>query len=250
MKRSISFSTLALTLLLPFVCSCNLVSGHGGSAKHDNAIEGTVSPAEPVVECGEALTLFLQQNGRELEGWPFKDWGYHEEQGQLVRANLEGITLQGPALRDFIGLEAINGYAVLSRFIEDSREAWLDRWEDSDTEYKYCGDLHLSDSFETHVFTDRNDSDFGHYDAFALLVKDGKVLGRIELASEGYGLSIAIQTNRISKDTFIQSHFSLDLIDEDGNQMGGYYRIQVSDNGKIRRRECPEALFDRPTWHE
>ena len=245
-------SRFLLLLFLTFAFSSNLTACRGGAAKDGApAASGkTATRVEPVVACGDSLMLFLKQNGQALKGWPFKDWGYRKEKGQRVRIDIGGIPLRGRVLREFIELDIINGYSVISRLTQDSREVWLDKFEKGCDEYKYCGSLHLSDSFDTYVFTVEGDDLFDPHDAIALFVKDGKVLDKLYLASTGGGLGSSIKTNRIAENTFVQSRFSLDLIDEDGNPIGGYTRLQVSDNGKVHTQECPGEFFHKPTWLE
>jgi len=48
--------------------------------------------------------------------------------------------------------------------------------------------------------------------------------------------------------TFVMSSVAVDLIDEDGENVGGYYSIQVNDDGTIKRSESLESAFNKPTW--
>jgi len=87
-------------------------------------------------------------------------------------------------------------------------------------------------------------------DAFALLAKDGKAVETVQLACRGYGLWDSIETNWISRNTFVMASFAVDVIDENGNSPGGYYSIHINDDGTITKSNALESDFNKPTWNK
>ena len=119
----------------------------------------------------------------------------------------------------------------------------------SDEVYEYCGTLDVSDSLDCFIYTVVNEEQVGYHDAFALIVKDNSVVGSVQLACEGYGLFDSIESNRISRSTFVMSSHAIDMIDENGNSPGGYNFIRISDDGTVTRSNALESDFNRPTWN-
>ena len=157
----------------------------------------------------------------------------------------KGKTISGEALKEFLSLDVINHFDSL---VDMSRGEWVDRLLQSNTEYKYCGTIAISDSLDCYIYTAVNEEQVGYHDAFALIVKNGVAVSSIQLACEGYGDGNSIETNRISRNTFVISSVAVDMIDENGENVGGYYSIQVNDDGTIKRSESLESAFNKPTW--
>ena len=157
----------------------------------------------------------------------------------------KGKRISGEALKEFLSLDAVNNY---NHIIEMSRGEWVERLLQSNTEYKYCGTIDVSDSLDCYIYTAVNEEQVGYHDAFALVAKNGVAVSTIHLACEGYGTGNAIASNRISRNTFVMSSVAVDMIDEDGENVGGYYSIQVNDDGNIKRSESLESAFNKPAW--
>ena len=157
----------------------------------------------------------------------------------------KGKRISGEALKEFLSLDVVNHYDSL---VDMSRGEWVERLLQSNTEYKYCGTIDVSDSLDCYIYTAVNEEQVGYHDAFALVAKNGVAVSTIHLACEGYGTGNAVESNRISRNTFVLSSFAVDLIDEDGENVGGYYSIQVNDDGTIKRSESLESAFNKPTW--
>ena len=120
---------------------------------------------------------------------------------------------------------------------------------DSNEEYVYCGTLDVSDSLDCYIYTVEDIEQVGYCDAFALLVKNGRAMGSVQLACEGYGLWDAKESNRISRNTFVVSNTAVDMIDENGNSPEWYYFIRINDDGTVTRSDALESDFNKPTWN-
>ena len=131
-----------------------------------------------------------------------------------------------------------------------SKSEWVERLLNSNEEYEYCGMLNVSDSLDCYIYTVEEETEMEFWDAFALLVKNGKAVNTIQLSCSGYGLFNSIRTNRISRDTFVMETFAIDMIDENGENPGGYYSLRINDNGTITESKASESDFDKPTWNK
>ena len=173
-------------------------------------------------------------------------WGWRLVENQMVFKMPKGKDISGDLLKEFLSLDQVNHY---NSHLNRSRDEWIAILFDSDDVYKYCGTLDVSDSLNCYIYTVENEKQLGYHDAFALLVKDDIAVGSIQLACEGYGLWDSIKTNRISRNTFIMSSSAVDVIDENGDSPGGYYSIQIKDDGTITRSDALESDFNKPTWN-
>ena len=148
--------------------------------------------------------------------------------------------------KEFLSLDVVNGYGNV---FGESRSKWQERLFKSNTEYWLCGMLDVSDALDCYVYTAVDETVIGYRDAFALLVKDGQAVGRFQLACEGYGDGNSLESNRISRNTFVMSSRAIDVIDENGDNPHGYYFIRVRDDGKVSRTErATESDFNKPSW--
>ena len=233
------FRRLILILLaIVFTCACSC-----GSKKHQKTSPAQVSAEQTAAEScnliGKNLQAFLSQNAKPLKQWPFKEW----------RTKPEGERICGDVLKEFLSLDSVNGYNP-NPIIDMSRSEWVEMLLNSDKEYVYCGTLDVSDSLDCYIYTVEDKGQVGYCDAFALLVRNGKAVGSVQLACEGYGLFNSIRTNRISRDTFVMETFAIDMIDENGENPGGYYSLRINDNGTITESKASESDFDKPTWNK
>ena len=237
------FIILLLTVLLSYACSC------GPKKQHKEIITETVSKEQVLTEdfnkIGEKLQEFLS-TGKPLKGWPFKEWGWRLVDNQMVFRMPKGETISGEVLREFLNLDHVNHYDA--RLIK-SRSEWVEMLVNSDYVYKYCGTLDVSDSLSCYIYTEENKKEVGYHDAFALIVKDNSAVGSVHLACEGYGLGDSIESNRINRNTFVMASFAVDVIDENGDNPGGYYSIRINDDGTISRFNAYESDFNKPTWN-
>ena len=158
----------------------------------------------------------------------------------------EGVRISGDALKEFLCLDQVNHYD--SRLIK-SRSEGVNSLMDSNEEYVYCGTLDVSDSLDCYIYTVEDIEQVGYCDAFALLVKNGRAMGSVQLACEGYGLWDAKESNRISRNTFVVSNTAVDMIDENGNSPEWYYFIRINDDGTVTRSDALESDFNKPTWN-
>ena len=235
---------LLTVLLLSYTCSCV------PKRQHKEIITETVSKEQVATEdfdkVGEKLQGFLSKNGKPLKGWPFKDWGYRLVGDNMVFKMPKGIKIRGEVLKEFLSLDHVNHY---DSHLNKSRGEWVEMLINSDEVYEYCGTLDVSDSLDCFIYTVVNEEQVGYHDAFALIVKDNSVVGSVQLACEGYGLFDSIESNRISRSTFVMSSHAIDMIDENGNSPGGYNFIRISDDGTVTRSNALESDFNRPTWN-
>ena len=235
-------SLIALSFLVIFACSC------GNKRHHQDTNPGTVSKEQVITEdsnrIGEHLQAFFSQNGKPLKQWPFKEWGYKLDGKRMKFEMPKGKRISGEALKEFLSLDVVNHYDSL---VDMSRGEWVERLLLSNTEYKYCGTVDVSDSLDCYLYTEVNEEQVGYHDAYALIAKNGVVVSSFQLACEGYGTGNAIESNRISRNTFVMSSVAVDLI-EDDELVGGYYSIRVNDDGTIKRSESLESSFNKPTW--
>lgn len=238
-----------LLILLAFVFSCACSCG---SKKHKKANNVAVS-VEQITEdnvnlIGENLQAFLSHNAKPLKKWQFKEWGYRITGKQMTKIPMpEGIKISGDVLREFLSLDQVNHY---DSFLKKSRNEWVGALLKSDREYVYCGTLDVSDSLNCYIYTVEDKGQVGYCDSFALLVKNGKAVGSVQLACEGYGLGDSIESNRISRNTFVMSSHAVDVIDENGNSPGGYYSIRINDDGTITRTNARGSDFNKLTWNK
>lgn len=227
---------ISLAVVVCASCSC-------GGKKHQKTSPAQVSAEQTAAEncnlIGENLQAFLSQNAKPLKQWPFKEW----------RTKPEGERICGDVLKEFLSLDSINGYNP-NPIIDMSRSEWVEMLLNSDKEYVYCGTLDVSDSLDCYIYTVEDKGQVGYCDAFALLVRNGKAVGSVQLACEGYGLGDSIESNRISRNTFVMASFAVDVIDENGNSPGGYYSIHINDDGTITKSNALESDFNKPTWNK
>lgn len=196
---------------------------------------------------GENLQVFLSQNAKPMREWAFMEWGYRVIGKKVSKIPMpEGVRMTGDVLKDFLSLDQANHY---DSSLNKSRSEWMNALLNSDTEYVFCGTLDVSDSLDCYIYTEQNKKEPGYCDAFAMLVKNGKAVGSIQLACEGYGLFDSIESNRISRNTFVMSSHSVDMIDENGNSPGGYYFIRINDDRTVTRSDALESDFNKPTWN-
>ena len=236
-------SLIALSFLVIIACSC------GNKRHHQDTNPGTVSKEQVTTEdynrIGDNLQAFFSQNGKPLKQWPFKEWGYRLDGKRMKFEMPKGKRISGEALKEFLSLDVVNHYDSL---VNMSRGEWVERLLQSNTEYKYCRTIDISDSLDCYIYTAVNEEQVGYHDAFALIAKNGVAVNSIHLACEGYGTGNAIASNRISRNTFVLSSVAVDMIDEDGEKVGGYYSIRVNDDETIKRSESLESAFNKPTW--
>ena len=242
------FRRLILILLaIVFSCACSC-----GSKKHQKTSNVAVSveqiTEENCILIGENLQAFLSHNAKPLKKWQFKEWGYVIVDKKVSKIPLpEGIKIRGDVLKEFLSLDQVNHY---DSFLEKSRSEWVEMLLNSNTEYVYCGTLDVSDSLDCYIYTVEDKGQVGYCDAFALLVRNGKAVGSVQLACEGYGLGDSMESNRISRNTFVMASFAVDVIDENGNSPGGYYSIHINDDGTITKSNALESDFNKPTWNK
>ena len=235
---------ILIIIVITHACACGS-RGRQKSASPAPAQAGQVTE-ENFNTLDENLKAFLSSNAKLLTKWPFKEWGYKLVDDALVECEKpEGESIKGEALKEFLQLDVVNHY---SPALNISRHDWVESALRSNVLYTYCGTLDVSDSLDCHVYTAEDYTQIGYYDAFALLVKDNEATGSIPLASEGHGMWDSIESNRISRNTFVIASFSVDQIEEDGSRVGGYYTFQVNDDGSISRNETSEFTFYKPTW--
>ena len=235
---------ILIIIVITHACACGS-RGSQKSASPAPAQAGQVTE-ENFNTLDENLKAFLSSNAKLLTKWPFKEWGYKLVDDALVECEKpEGESIKGEALKEFLQLDVVNHY---SPALNISRHDWVESALRSNVLYTYCGTLDVSDSLDCHVYTAEDYTQIGYYDAFALLVKDNEATGSIPLASEGHGMWDSIESNRISRNTFVIASFSVDQIEEDGSRVGGYYTFQVNDDGSISRNETSEFTFYKPTW--
>lgn len=232
-------SLIALSFLVIFACSCGNKKPHNGTVSKEQVI------TEDSNRIGNHLQAFFSQNGKPLKQWPLKEWGYKLDGNRLKFKIPRGKTISGVVLKEFLSLDVVNHYDSL---VDMSRGEWIERLLQSNTEYKYCGTIDVSDSLDCYIYTAVNEEQVGYHDAFALIAKNGVAVSTIHLACEGYGTGNAVESNRISRNTFVMSSVAVDLIDENGENVGGYYSIKVNDDGTIKRSESLESAFNKPTW--
>ncbi len=236
-------SLIALSFLVIFACSC------GNKRHHQVTNPGTVSIEQATTEdynrIGDHLQAFFSQNGEPLKQWPFKEWGYRLDGKRMKFEMPKGKRISGEALKEFLSLDVVNHYGPI---LDMPRDEWVEKLLQSNTEYKYCGTIDVSDSLDCYIYTVVDEKQVGYHDAFALIVKNGVAVSSIQLACEGYGDGNSIETNRISRNTIVISSVAVDMIDENGENVGGYYSIQVNDDGTIKRSESLESAFNKPTW--
>lgn len=232
-------SLIALSFLVIFACSCGNKKPHNGTVSKEQVI------TEDSNRIGNHLQAFFSQNGKPLKQWPLKEWGYKLDGNRLKFKIPRGKTISGVVLKEFLSLDVVNHYDSL---VDMSRGEWIERLLQSNTEYKYCGTIDVSDSLDCYIYTAVNEEQVGYHDAFALIAKNGVAVSTIHLACEGYGTGNAVESNRISRNTFVMSSVAVDLIDENGENVGGYYSIKVNDDGTINRSESLESAFNKPTW--
>lgn len=234
---------ISFSVLVTFACSC------GNKRHHQVTDPGTVSIEQATTEeynrIGDHLQAFFSQNGKPLKPWPFKEWGYKLDGKRMEFEMPKGKRISGEALKEFLSLDVVNHYSPI---VDMPRDEWVEMLLQSNTEYKYCGTIDISDSLDCYIYTEVNEEQVGYHDAFALIAKNGVAVSSIHLACEGYGTGNAIESNRISRNTFVMSSVAVDLIDENGENVGGYYSIQVNDDGTIKRSESLESAFKKPTW--
>lgn len=234
MLRKILFILLAIV----FSCACS-----GGSKKHNEA-NRVAAPAEQITEedynlIGENLQAFLSQNATPLKNWAFMEWGYKIPKPK-------GIRITGDELKEFLSIDKVNNYRPIHNV---SRSEWVERLLDSDAEYMFCGTLDLSDSLDCYIYMEEDKEAVGACDAFALLVKNGSVTDKIQLACEGYGMWDSIESNRISRNTIVISSAAVDIVDEDGNNPETYYTIRINDDGSTSWSNASKSDFNKPTWN-
>lgn len=236
---------ILLTIVFSCACSC-------GNKKHQNENSVAVS-VEQITEdnfnlIGENLQAFLSHNAKPLKKWQFKEWGYRIIGKQVTKIPMpEGIKISGDVLKEFLSLDEVNGY---NSIWQKTRSEWVEMLLNSEREYVYCGTLDVSDSLDCYIYTVEDKKELGYCDAIALLVKNGKAVGSVQLACEGYGLGDSIESNRISRNTFVMASFAVDVIDENGNSPGVYYSIHINDDGTITRTNARESDFNKPTWNK
>lgn len=242
------FRRLILILLaIVFTCACSC-----GSKKHQKTSNVAVSveqiTEENCILIGENLQAFLSHNAKPLKKWQFKEWGYIIVDKKVSKIPLpEGIKISGDVLKEFLSLDQVNHY---DSFLKKSRSEWVEMLLNSDKEYVYCGTLDVSDSLDCYIYTVEDKGQVGYCDAFALLVRNGKAVGSVQLACEGYGLGDSLESNRISRNTFVMASFAIDMIDENGENPGGYYSLRINDNGTITESKASESDFNKPTWNK
>ena len=242
------FRRLAFILFVT-VFSCAYSCG----IKKHQSINNSALSAEQITEencnfIGENLQAFLTLNTKPLKTWPFKDWGYRIVGNTLLKTpRPEGVRIIGDVLREFLSIDQVNHYHP---FLNESKSEWVEMLLKAGAEYHFYGTLDISDSLDCYIYTVENKQQIGYCDAFALLVKDGKAVESVQLACEGYGLFDSIESNRISRNTFVMASFSLDEIQENGDNVAGYYFIHINDDGKVNRSEAMESDFNKPTWRK
>jgi hypothetical protein len=238
---------ILILLAIVFSCACSC-----GTKKHQKVNSVAIS-VEQITEdnfnqIGENLQAFLSHNAKPLKKWQFKEWGYKIVDKKVSKIPMpEGIKISGDVLKEFLSLDQVNHYNSL---LKKSRNEWVDALLNSDTEYMYCGTLDVSDSLDCYIYTVENKKQLGYCDAFVLLAKNDNAIGSVQLACEGYGLGDSIESNRISRNTFVMSSHAVDVIDENGNSPGGYYSIRINDDGTITRTNARESDFNKPTWNK
>lgn len=236
---------LFLLLFVPVTIACSC--GHEGHHKVTNP--ETVSKEQVITEddnrIGDHLQAFLSQNEKPVKQWPFKEWGYRLHGNRLVFKMPKGKTISGEALKEFLSIDAVNHYDSLFNM---SKGEWVERLLQSNTEYKYCGTIDVADSLDCYIYTEADEKQVGYHDAFALIAKNGVAVSSFQIACEGYGMFDSIESNRISRNTFVMSSVAVDMIDEDGENIGGYYSIRINDDGTLIRSESLESAFNMPTW--
>lgn len=233
-----------ILILLTIVFSCAYSCG---TKKHEKTNNVEVISEDNCNLLGETLQAFLSQNAKSLKIWSFKEWGYRSTGKQVTKIPMpEGVRISGDALKEFLCLDQVNHYD--SRLIK-SRSEWVNSLMDSNEEYVYCGTLDVSDSLDCYIYTVEDIEQVGYCDAFALLVKNGRAMGSVQLACEGYGLWDAKESNRISRNTFVVSNTAVDMIDENGNSPEWYYFIRINDDGTVTRSDALESDFNKPTWN-
>lgn len=232
-------SLIALSFLVIFACSCGNKKPHNGTVSKEQVI------TEDSNRIGNHLQAFFSQNGKPLKQWSLKEWGYKLDGNRLKFKIPRGKTISGVVLKEFLSLDVVNHYDSL---VDMSRDEWIERLLQSNTEYKYCGTIDVSDSLDCYIYTAVNEEQVGYHDAFALIAKNGVAVSTIHLACEGYGTGNAVESNRISRNTFVMSSVAVDLIDENGENVGGYYSIKVNEDGTLKRSESLESAFNKPTW--
>ena len=230
---------ISLSVLVTLVCSCGNKRQYPGTVS-----EGQVTTVDSS-RIGDHLQAFFSQNEKPLKQWPFKEWGYKLDGKRMKFEMPKGKRISGEALKEFLSLDVVNHYDPI---VDMSRGEWVEMSLQSNTEYKYCGTINVSDSLDCYIYTAVDEEQVGYHDAFALVAKNGVAVSTIHLACEGYGTGNAVESNRISRNTFVLSSFAVDLIDEDGENVGGYFSIQVNDDGTIDRSESLESAFNMPTW--
>lgn len=227
---------ISLAVVVCASCSC-------GGKKHQKTSPAQVSAEQTADEScnliGENLQTFLSQNAKPLKQWPFKEW----------KTKPEGERICGDVLKEFLSLDSVNGYNP-NPIIDMSRSEWVERLLNSNEKYEYCGTLNVSDSLDCYIYTVEEETEMEFWDAFALLVKNGKSVNTIQLSCSGYGLFNSIRTNRISRDTFVMETFAIDMIDENGENPGGYYSLRINDDGTVSWSEATESDFNKPTWNK
>jgi len=225
---------ISLAVVVCASCSC-------GGKKHQKTSPAQVSAEQTAAEScnliGKNLQAFLSQNAKPLKQWPFKEW----------RTKPEGERICGDVLKEFLNLDLVNRYH--SSF-EKSRSEWVESLLNSNMVYTYYGTLNVSDSLDCYIYTAEDDTAMEFCDAFALLAKDGKAIETVQLACRGYGLWDSIETNWISRNTFVMASFAVDVIDENDNPMGGYFFIRINDDGTVSWSEATESDFNKPTWNK
>ncbi len=233
---------ILILLVIVFSCACSC-----GNKKHEKTNNVEVISEDNCNLLGETLQAFLSQNAKSLKIWSFKEWGCRSTGKQVTKIPMpEGVRISGDALKEFLCLDQVNHYD--SRLIK-SRSEWVNSLMDSDEEYVYCGTLDVSDSLDCYIYTVEDIEQVGYCDAFALLVKNGRAMGSVQLACEGYGLWDAKESNRISRNTFVVSNTAVDMIDENGNSPEWYYFIRINDDGTVTRSDALESDFNKPTWN-
>ena len=237
---------ILIIIVITHACACGS-RGRQKSASPASAQAGQVTE-ENFNTLDENLKAFLSSNAKLLTKWPFKEWGYKLVDDALVECEKpEGESIKGEALKAFLQLDMVNHY---SPALNISRHDWVESALRSNVLYTYCGTLDVSDSLNCYIYTAEDYTQIGYYDAFALLVKDNKATGSIPLAGEGHGMWDSIESNRVSRNSFVIASFAIDVIDENGNNPGSYYFIRVNNDGSLTGSEASESDFNRPTWND
>lgn len=216
-KKLIVIGAASSLLMLPS-CHQHKAANTGGATSTSETASISGQSEQECDSCSTQLLDFMRSNDTKIKADTY--------------GNLSETAVFTDGIRDdLISLDKVN--AIVAGSQKSNR---IQRLKDKSYIFSHLGSIDISDDLECFVYSVTHVSgELESRNTYVLITESGRVTRNLTLTCDGKESGFVTDSRRESRNTFIISTFSVNMIDSDGNPKGGSDRVTVLDDGSITK---------------